>query len=120
MNQKIMNKCIELANTINNKKQNICAIIVDKRDRILSVGYNSYQKSNPLQKKYADRVGKIWSIFNHAEISAIEKLNGGIPYAIYVSRVNKNGKPRLSKPCSICALAIQEIGIKEENIFYTR
>lgn len=119
-NQSILNKAIELSKTINNKKQNVCAIIVDKRDRILSFGYNSYKKSSPFQKKYADRVGKCWSIFNHGEIEAIKKLDNQNPYAIYIARTNKKGIPVISKPCSICELAIKEIGIKEENIFYTK
>jgi tRNA(Arg) A34 adenosine deaminase TadA len=118
VNQKILNKAIELSTVINNKKQNICAIIVDKKDRILSIGFNSYKKSSTFQKKYADRVGKFYSIFNHAEIDAIKKINGGIPYSIYIARTNKKGESCLSSPCPICSLAIQEAGIK--NIYYTR
>jgi len=34
MNKKILNKAIELSTVINNKKQNICAIIVDRKNKI--------------------------------------------------------------------------------------
>lgn len=115
-----MNKTIKLAKELNNKKENFCAIIIDRKGRILSYGFNSYSKTSPQQKEYACRVGKFDSIFNHAEIDAIRKIQNGIPYAIYIARVNKNEKILLSKPCEICSLAINEIGIKEKNIFYTK
>lgn len=120
MNPKIMDKAIKLAKDLHTGEQNFCAIIVDKRDRILSFGFNSYIKSSPLMKYYATRVGEINKIFNHGEIDAIKHLPyNSKPFAIYVARINFNGKQLLGKPCRICQLALRELGIKEDNIYYT-
>lgn len=119
MNKRILNKAISIARLMENDKQNICTIITDKKNKILSIGCNSYKKTSPLQKKYAKKFGNENKEFNHSEIDAIRKLPyGKKPYAIYVARVNKFGKKMLSKPCKICSKAIEDYGIKE--VYYTR
>lgn len=119
MNKKILNKAISISKALNNNKQNICAIITDKKDRILSIGINFYNKSHPMQKKYAIKVGNLDKIWLHAEINAITKVPyGKKPYAIYVARCGADDKPRLAKPCTICELAIKASGI--QKIFYTK
>lgn len=122
MNQKIMNKCIKLAKEERNERYNLCAIITDKRDKILSIAKNSYSKSHPKMKLYSQ---KYWEnenrIYLHAEIRAILRLKeNDKPFKIYIARTNKNGENNLlAKPCEICYNMIKKIGIKEENIFYT-
>jgi deoxycytidylate deaminase len=80
---------------------------------LLSVGFNSYVKSHPLQKKYAEMVGhsplrdKL-----HAEIQAIIRAKGKEIYKIVIERYNKNGNPVNAMPCPICQLAIKEAEIK--------
>lgn len=114
---KILNKAIEIASLMEGGKHNLCAIITDKKNRIISIGTNSFVKTSPTQKHYADILGEPNKIFNHAEISAISRLPyGSKPFNIYVARVNRKN-PLLAKPCPICTLAIQEIGIK--NVYYT-
>jgi tRNA(Arg) A34 adenosine deaminase TadA len=114
MKQSILNKAIRIASQLQNKKQNICAIITDKRNNILSIGLNSYSKSSPLQKLYADKIGDIHKIFNHGEIDAIKKLPySSIPEKIYIARVAKNKQTMPCQPCEICSLALRDAGIRK-------
>lgn len=116
--QKILNKAIEIASLLEGNKFKFCAIITDRKNNILSIGLNSFKKTSPLQKKYAEKTGQEKKIYNHCEIHAINKLPyGSKPRKIFIARVNKKDKPCLGKPCSICTMAIKDIGIK--NIFYT-
>ena len=63
------------------------ATIKDRKGRVLSEAYNSYVKTHPLKV--------------------------GVPYSIFVERrTMKTGRVGLAKPCAICQLAIQEVGIK--------
>lgn len=118
MKNDILQKTIELAKNSKSIQEKICSIIVNKKGLILSIGYNSYKKTHPLQKKYARKTGNNNKIYLHSEISCIIGLSyDSKPYAIYVARVNNNGEPLLARPCAICELAIKEAGIK--NIYYT-
>ena len=92
-------------------KYRVISIITDKRDRILSIGVNSYNKSHPKQAEYAKRVGQPKKIYLHAEVDAILRLKEE-GHNIYTVRLNKQGEMRYSKPCPICSLAIKEAGIK--------
>lgn len=92
-------------------KQEITATIYDKRGRVIAVGKNSYDQSHPRQAYYAQRAGDPKKIYLHAEIAALVKCKG-TPYKIKIERYNKQGEPRLAKPCPICELAIKESGIK--------
>ena len=112
-----LNLAIKIANEIDSDKQRVVAIITDKKDRILSIGVNSYKKSHPIQFFYAKKFKQGFKIFQHAEINAITKLDDK-PYNIYVSRLTPSGKIGLAKPCPICELAIKDVGIK--NVHYTR
>jgi tRNA(Arg) A34 adenosine deaminase TadA len=116
--QKILNKAIEIASLLEGNKFKFCAIITDRKNNILSIGLNSFVKTSPLQKKYAEKFGQDDKIYNHSEVSAINKLPYGcVPYNIYVARVSKKNQPLLGKPCIICQEAIKDVGIK--NIYYT-
>lgn len=80
-------------------------VIVDK-NRVVSVGYNKCQthpKSNHGYKQL------------HAELGAIigmeySELKG---CTAYVYRENKQGEPRMAKPCPTCEAALREVGIKK-------
>lgn len=101
-----------------NQEHTICAVILDKRGRVLSNGYNSYNKSHPRQFYYAEKIGNRQKIYLHAELDAIIRLNYlEIPHTIHIARINKKGEPVCSKPCSMCELAIKDAGIK--NVIYT-
>jgi tRNA(Arg) A34 adenosine deaminase TadA len=114
----MLNKAINIAKQLKNKKQNICAIITDRRGNILSIGTNSYSKSSPFQKMYADKVGEINKIFNHAEIDAIKKLPySSKPYNLFVARIDKKGNSLPCYPCEICLLALRDTKI--QNVYHT-
>ncbi len=93
-----------------NVKQNITAILYDKRGNILSIGKNSYVKTHPLQAKYAKRTGLDKKIFLHAEIDAIVRCKDlSRAYRIVVFRTMANGALGNAKPCPICEAAIAAI-----------
>jgi tRNA(Arg) A34 adenosine deaminase TadA len=96
-----------------NTKQQITAVIYDKRGRVLSIGQNSYVKSHPWQAEMAERVGEPFKIFLHAEIASITRCRDlKRAHTIRIFRYNKEGKPVLARPCAICAEAIKVAGIK--------
>jgi deoxycytidylate deaminase len=93
----------------------LTATVYDKKGRILAIGENSFQKTHPKQKKWAQMVGgrHAHREFLHAEIRAIIRaLKKGKPYKIKVERYTYDGEPALAKPCPICEIAIAEAGIK--------
>jgi tRNA(Arg) A34 adenosine deaminase TadA len=108
-----ISQAVKLKNAMANlTKYNITAMIVDKRNRILSIGKNSYVKTHPIQAKHARRVGKENAVFLHAEIQAIIKCrNIEAAYKIIVTRYDSKGQPRLAKPCDICMDALKSFGI---------
>lgn len=93
-------------------KQNITAIVYDRKGRILSMGKNSYVKTHPLQARFAKEAGLENKIFLHAEVDALVKLKDwDKAHKIVVMRFNKHGKPLLAKPCPVCQRAIKSAGI---------
>lgn len=98
---------------MSSKRQQVTAIIYDKRGRVLSIGQNSYVKSHPVQAKHAKLVGREHNIYLHAEIAAITKCQDlSRAHKIFVTRYDSNGNPTLAKPCTICMSAITATKIK--------
>lgn len=96
------------------KKQEVIAIIRDKRKRILSVGKNSYEKSHPWMAMLAAKFNVPFKIYLHAEVDAILKCPDlSRAHSIEVIRFDKNGQPANAKPCEICQEAIRMSGIKK-------
>jgi deoxycytidylate deaminase len=95
-------------------KQEITAIIYDRKGNILSIGKNSYVKTHPLQYRYAKRNNLEKKIYLHAEIDALAKCKDlNKAYRIVVMRFAKDGSPVNAKPCPICEDAIKSLtGIK--------
>lgn len=96
-------------------KHRLGAVIV-KGGRVLSVGTNAirYTKYLP-NRKYPESV--------HAEEAAIVRLlqsrrqDDLVGADIYVCRVNRNGQPRLARPCPSCEALIHAVGIR--NVYWT-
>ena len=88
------------------------AVCFDKSYNIVSVGFNSYIKTHPMQKTYAEKAGKSARCYLHAEIAALVHLRQKA-YGLLVLRVLANGMVKIAKPCSICDLAIKEAGLEE-------
>ena len=94
------------------KRFSIKATVYDKRGRVLTTGENSYEKTHPLQSKFAVQVGLDEKIYLHSEIAAISKLKKHHkPYRIVVERYKENGDPGLARPCLVCQAAIESHGI---------
>ncbi len=55
-------------------KQSVVATVYDKQGNVVSVGYNSYIKTHPLQAKLACRCGQPEKVYLHAEIAALVKM----------------------------------------------
>jgi deoxycytidylate deaminase len=109
----VLNKCIQLASKLQNQKQRVYSIIVDKRGRVLSSGSNHFTKSHPRQAYYCElATHEQHKIYLHAELSALVNLKDyDKAETIYVARVNKKGQPLPSHPCPICQMAIKDAGI---------
>lgn len=117
---RLIDKAVTLCeqNPPDKNQQRVAAIITDDKGNILSTGLNSYDKTHPLQAKYANRTDNHHHVFLHAEIAALVKNRSGEKASkIYVARLYKNGEYALAKPCPICSMAIKEAGIEE--IIYT-
>jgi tRNA(Arg) A34 adenosine deaminase TadA len=98
---------------MSSKRQQVTAVIYDKRGRVLSIGQNSYVKSHPVQAKHAKRVGREHNIYLHAEIAAITRCPDiSRAHKIFVTRYDASGNPTLAKPCEICQSAIRATTIK--------
>lgn len=96
------------------QRQQITAVIYDKRGRVLSVGQNSYIKTHPLQAAHAKKVGEDHKIFLHAEIAAIIRCRDiGRAHRMLVTRFGQQGQPLLAKPCAVCRSAIAVAGIQQ-------
>jgi tRNA(Arg) A34 adenosine deaminase TadA len=112
-------KTLNFANQHRINKYNLCAIITDKRNNILSIGFNSYKKTHPTQAYYAERAGQTNRIFLHAELDALIRLpTNSTPHSIFIARSDARGRPLLAEPCPICMLAIRDAKIK--NIYFTK
>lgn len=100
------------------QKQNLTAIIYDKRGRVLSVGKNDYLRTHTLQARHANKVGLPEKIYIHAETDAITKCKDlSKAHTIKVFRTNKKGHYMMAKPCKVCMSVIEEAGIP--NIQWT-
>jgi len=89
----------------------ILAKCYNKRGQLLSVGFNSYAKSHPIQKHFADLVGMPEKEYLHAEIAAIIRAKDRKIYRITIERYDAQGNPVSAAPCPICLQAIQTYNI---------
>lgn len=95
------------------KRQNITAIIYNKRGYVLAIGKNSYEKTHPKMAQHGKKVGILKKEVVHAECAAIVKVKDiAKAYRIAVFRYSSKGEPLLAKPCPICQSMIDAAGIK--------
>jgi tRNA(Arg) A34 adenosine deaminase TadA len=102
---------------MSNKRYTIVAHAFDARGRLLAVATNSYKKTHPLQKFFAEKVGHCERIFLHAEISALLRCKDKRPHTLKVWRYGMDGELRLARPCPVCMEAIKAFGVS--NIWYS-
>ena len=91
----------------------IKATCLSKQGKILSQEFNSYTKTHPLQKYFAEKVGHIGKEYLHAEIAAILKAGTKKIHTIKIVGWSSSGNKIEAKPCPICMEAIKTFGIKE-------
>lgn len=82
------------------------------KNKIVSVGVNSYTKSHTRQRRFAERAGTPEKEYLHAEVDAIIKARYRPIDKIVVIRFNKAEQLACAEPCSICKLAIKAAKIK--------
>jgi deoxycytidylate deaminase len=92
-------------------QHSILAHCFDRKGKLLSSATNSYTKTHPIQKFFAEQVGHEAKIYLHAEINAIIKAGDKQIYKIEIIRTGKNKQPLNAKPCPICQAAIKAYGI---------
>ena len=87
------------------------AICLNHNGHIVATATNS-RKTHPQQAEYAKRVGRPQKVSLHAELAALIKAREDVE-TVVVCRLNKRGELRLSKPCPVCRLALDEAGVDE-------
>lgn len=93
-------------------KHALKAILYDRKGNVLSIGFNSYVKTHPLQAKCAEAVGEPTKVYLHAEIAAlVRNRHPERAYKIVVFRFNKMGQPVAAKPCRCCQHALKLAGV---------
>lgn len=108
-----------------NKRAKLGSVIIYK-NKVLSVGWNVENKTNPLQEEYNRLRGYDISVeFTksslHAEFSAMLRIKhmeidfGKIHMFVY--REKKDGTTGNARPCPACMGLAKTLGIK--NIYYT-
>jgi len=98
------------------QRQDLTAIIKNKRGSILSIGKNSYVKTHPIMSRLASKIGIVDSpkIYIHAEMDAIIKCKDLTKaYSIEIYRVSREtGLYVNSTPCRICQAGILNTPIR--------
>jgi len=107
-------RTIEVALTSPSRKQ-VGAILL-KKNNIIAEATNLEKKTHPIQARWEQRAGLHEKIYLHAEIAALVKCRDDAD-TIIVARINSEGKLRNAKPCPVCAMALEEAGIR--NVHYT-
>lgn len=98
---------------MSNRRYTIVAHVYDVRQRLLAVATNSYKKTHPLQKFFAEKVGHHERIFLHAEIAALLRCKDKKPFLIKVWRYGPDGTFRCARPCPICYEALRAFGVSK-------
>lgn len=79
LKQEVLNQAVSVAMASNAPKK-MGAILLDKRNRVISAGVNSYERTHPVQYWAAKNASKVFNepslekkIFGHAEIISLIK-----------------------------------------------
>jgi deoxycytidylate deaminase len=102
-----------MAPNIDGRCQHVSFLCV--RNRILSIGTNSYQLTHPLAAKFGMRGNKV-----HSELSAIVHFPRHLDIqraTLYNVMVRNKEEIRLSAPCKACQKLIAAFNIR--RVYYT-
>lgn len=95
------------------QRYTVIACALDKRGKRIAMRTNDYVCSHPLQKYFAEKVGKPEAIYLHAEIATLIACKQKQVHTLIIARINSKGEPVLAAPCPICQEAIKAFGVKE-------
>ena len=120
---KLEKKLLENAHLIVPNLQGRCRHVsfVVVRNKIISIGTNSYIKTSPLSQKFGARDG-----FIHSELAAIVNAPRSVDLSkttVYNVRISLTGEIKLSAPCPSCQKVLVAFDIRrcyfttEEGIF---
>jgi tRNA(Arg) A34 adenosine deaminase TadA len=111
---RLIEKSFEYIERCSGKTRHVSFLV--RRNKILSVGWNSKIKSHPLSHKF-----KYWNGSVHSELHAITRFRGSVSDIstcdLWNVRIDRIGDIRLSKPCIKCMKLL--IAFKVRNIYYT-
>lgn len=85
------------------------AVVLDRKNRIVSEASNSYTSTHPKQFEAAKRVGKPEKVYCHAEALALIRSKGK-GCKLVVARVKSDGAVANAKPCDVCNELIRQHG----------
>jgi deoxycytidylate deaminase len=110
LKKQILNQAIAVALASDAPKK-MGAILLDKRNRVIASGTNSYSKTHPIQYFAAQNAAKIWGDealsfkqYLHSEIRVLIKAKEDA-HTIVVCRIGGHGgkELRYSRPCPVCS-----------------
>ncbi len=108
--QKFARAALELADAVDSDvTHQLCSLVV-KKNRVLSVGYNS-PKTHPMSDTKMQQL--------HAEMHAVLKCpEGDLRGAdVVVARARSEGKAGLARPCEVCQGILKRCGVR--RVYYT-
>lgn len=126
MNQKTINKTIEIATAIcpanrqNGLRASHVAFLI-KKNKIVKIGWNK-NRTHPKTKEYPYLGRPKYNRVNvgiHAELDVILKAGSDdlSNYEMMVLRIDGKGRLNNSRPCSGCICAIKQVGIS--NVYFS-
>lgn len=89
-------------------QKRLFAVVLDKKNRVVSQSANSYSKTNTHQKRYGSRIGNPHLCYLHAELGALLRDKNRRGVKLVVARIDSKGNSCLAKPCEACMIAIKE------------
>lgn len=125
MNQKTLDRCVEISRLLKPKKSTGRAFHTSfaiKKGKIICVGWNSYEKPHregKFGKYFNSKFGLEYRANLHSEIHLCVKLGEESlrNYEIVNVRVSNNNNIAASKPCVNCIKILE--GLDPKGIFYT-
>lgn len=92
-------------------RQNVIALAYNKRGMLIAIGNCRYDKTHPIQARFAKMANTPKKIYLHAEIDALIRAREKV-HKMHIMRKLKNGKFGLAKPCPVCQLALEAYKVK--------
>lgn len=93
------------------------ALVLDKKNRVVSESANSYIKTHTVAYKASKKQGNELACYLHAEVGALIKDRHRRGRKLVVCRVYANGQPAPSEPCPVCKAVLADFPNIKEVIF---